>query len=262
MNKIIVPTDFSSCAQKAADVGAVIAQRTNGVVVLFNAYHIANPGRTVMIDISDIIKKESQEGLQKEKERLEKFGVRVEVESAYGLAVDLTKHLAEKLSADLIVMGTHGASGLKGKLFGSVTSGMVGSSACPVLAIPEDCDIMSFRKLVFAWDLEEISQAHIYPIKSLTSSLGLELDLVHVSMDESKGTDALLLQETAEKIGATEFHEIIGEEVDKTLEEYSSQNNALLAVVARKHGLLHKFFIKSHSKSIANHARQPMLFVA
>lgn len=66
--------------------------------------------------------------------RLEGFSAQVEI--AAGDPADQIVGRAHKLGVELIVMGTHGRSGLEKLLYGSVTSKVLAITACPVLVIP------------------------------------------------------------------------------------------------------------------------------
>jgi nucleotide-binding universal stress UspA family protein len=62
-------------------------------------------------------------------------GIRVVHRFEEGNAVDLILEVAEEASADLIVMGTHGRSGLGRLLMGSVAEQVVRKAPCPVLTV-------------------------------------------------------------------------------------------------------------------------------
>lgn len=68
--------------------------------------------------------------------RLQEPGLTVDYSIQEGKAADVIVDEAESLRADVIVMSTHGRSGLSRWLLGSVTQKVVGAAPCPVLAIP------------------------------------------------------------------------------------------------------------------------------
>lgn len=63
-------------------------------------------------------------------------GYEVEADVAGGDPADVILAYAEKLHVDMIVMSTHGRSGLDRLLFGSVTNKVVNHSHCPVIVVP------------------------------------------------------------------------------------------------------------------------------
>jgi nucleotide-binding universal stress UspA family protein len=84
---------------------------------------------------------------------------------------------------DLIVMGTHGASGFERLMLGSVTEKVLRRSPRPVLTVPPRAAATSelpFRRLLCAIDFSESSLAGLQLAASLARESGAELTLEHV----------------------------------------------------------------------------------
>ncbi|MBL8300384.1 MAG: universal stress protein [Rhodanobacteraceae bacterium] len=73
--------------------------------------------------------------LQSARSKLESAGVRAEVHSSVGDPAEVILGAIKKHAADLVVMGTHGRSGLRKLLLGSVASKLLASSPVPVLVV-------------------------------------------------------------------------------------------------------------------------------
>ena len=69
-------------------------------------------------------------------EELRHQGLRASVHERAGTVVDEILKLADELSADLIVLGSHGHSSVYNLLVGSVTEGVIKAGKHPVLLIP------------------------------------------------------------------------------------------------------------------------------
>ena len=94
---------------------------------------------------------------------------------------------AEALPADLIVMGTHGRTGLDHLLLGSVAEKVLRRAPCPVLVVggPDGHDAAApfFRRIVCATDLTPGSQATVDTALSLAQESLARLTLLHVVED-------------------------------------------------------------------------------
>src|SRR5207249_8982161 len=99
--------------------------------------------------------------------------------------------LAQKLPADLIVMGTHGRSGLKHMLIGSNTERVIAKSSCPVLAIGEAGENRIFpapgegfsqirHRVLVPIDFSHHSLHTLENACRMTGTLPVELHLLHV----------------------------------------------------------------------------------
>jgi len=76
-------------------------------------------------------------------------GTAVDVAVLRGEPVQLVLDMADSLPADLIVMGTHGASGFRRLLLGSVTEKVLRDAPCPVLTVPAAAPAMTSAAVAF-----------------------------------------------------------------------------------------------------------------
>jgi nucleotide-binding universal stress UspA family protein len=134
---ILAPYDFSRCASRALDAAWTLARTAGAKVVVlhvmqpspvaFGAMMIPPPGpdagfvNRVRADLEAI--------------KPPRPGIAVEHRLEQGDAVGHIVRAAQALPADVIVMGTHGRSGLKRLLLGSVAEGVLRKAPCPVLSV-------------------------------------------------------------------------------------------------------------------------------
>lgn len=84
-------------------------------------------------DMEATIAREITDGVR---ERVARFGIPPDrVEVLYGRPAAEIKALAEKLGADLIVVGSHGRRGLSGVMLGSTANGVLHGATCDVLTV-------------------------------------------------------------------------------------------------------------------------------
>jgi universal stress protein A len=141
VNKILVPTDFSESAERALDYGAEMAARFRVPLLLLHVYAnpvVAVPDGMVMMQPADVTAMMSQleQSLAQARQRAQALGVQeVHTWTMEGTAWDAIVRGATDHHCDLIVMGTHGRSGLAHLLMGSVAEKVVRHAECPVLTV-------------------------------------------------------------------------------------------------------------------------------
>lgn len=138
-NRILVPVDFSDCSRAAVEYAATLAKRLGAEVdvmhVLETPHYVASQ---VMVHLSLDEFERSQAGTAMKEllSTLEERGLlRVRGRLESGEACSSILQVAEKEPYDLIVMGTHGRTGLSHLLMGSVAEKVVRQARCPVLTV-------------------------------------------------------------------------------------------------------------------------------
>jgi len=141
LKQILVPIDFSDCSLRALDLASLIAQPFGAKLTLL---HVVEPAvyQQNFLGITPPLEESNQTLVESGRERLaavsrKRVGYRLRTESLVrvGRAHSEIPDTASALSADLIVMGTHGYTGLKHVLLGSTAERVVRHAACPVLTV-------------------------------------------------------------------------------------------------------------------------------
>lgn len=145
--RILVAIDGSNPSFKASNYAIDLAKRYNTeLIVLFilspvpySQFVYDNIGSTK--EIETIEKEKAQQGAQKEvdkvkqKAREKKVSVKTELLVKYTSVTREIVKYAQKMNVDMIVIGSRGLTGFKKLLLGSVASGVVTYSHCPVLVV-------------------------------------------------------------------------------------------------------------------------------
>ncbi len=128
---ILCPVDYSSCSDLAVELAGKLARPGESRVILL---HVIEPGSAD--ESTTIVGAMINQAKDQLRER-NVFDKSIEVEhlSLKGKPGDVIVHFAEKKKADLIVMGTHGRSGLSKLLMGSIAQDVMQNSPCPVVSI-------------------------------------------------------------------------------------------------------------------------------
>ena len=138
-NKIVIPTDFSEASLKALDMAKQAADAFDAelhVMTAVQAPIVFQPTMAASYPSIDELRKEAMERLEAyEKEHLASWGRTVHKIVFEGRASDEICRYAEEIDATMIVMATHGHSGLAHIVIGSTTENVVRHAKCPVLSV-------------------------------------------------------------------------------------------------------------------------------
>jgi nucleotide-binding universal stress UspA family protein len=161
MKKILVPIDFSKQSEYAAKMAAKIAKKHKGSIYLLHMIELPS-GMVDMGAGSNFSIPASMLYLRKMKERIEKFKLdffnnKIEVHHAIKLQNphEGIQKYAEKIDADIIIMGSKGHSEFEEILIGSNTEKVVRTSKRPVIVIKRDDEKFQLKNIVFASSFKE-----------------------------------------------------------------------------------------------------------
>jgi nucleotide-binding universal stress UspA family protein len=142
LRTILVPIDFSSCSRKALQYAIPLAKEFGAALTLLHVVHVnyaAGPEFGAM-DFP-LIEADLRKSAEEELAKLGAAEVQGRVVFAClvrsGLEVIEIVGAAKKLESDLIVISTHGRTGLKHVFMGSVAENVVRLAPCPVLVVRE-----------------------------------------------------------------------------------------------------------------------------
>ncbi len=139
-HKILCPIDFSDCSRAAMRTAIELAKESGASVTLLHAWHFpayAFAEAPVPASVIQEIADEAKRKLLQWTRDAEKLGAaRLSSQVAEGVPWDqIVRTLEREPSYDLVVMGTHGRTGLKHVLVGSVAEQVVRHAPCPVLVV-------------------------------------------------------------------------------------------------------------------------------
>jgi nucleotide-binding universal stress UspA family protein len=140
VRRILVPIDFSEHAEPVVEWAVHLAETHGSRVVLMHAYHLPvefqqMEGAYLPADFWSHVKTEAQKTLEGHAERIRAKGIEVETVVREGYPATAIVEEADRQGASLVVIGTHGHTGLKHLLLGSVAERVVQKAPCPVLTV-------------------------------------------------------------------------------------------------------------------------------
>lgn len=277
MKTILVPTDFSANALNAMKYAIKLAEKLDSKLIFFHSTHIPlkvelfgippsemrkmeiknADEKTALLDIT-LNKLYRQLHLVRDASRTQMI-VKNEL-----LVVEDIIVAAHRSKAEMIVMGTHGASGIS-KIFGSTTSILISKSEIPVLAIPSKFRFREIRKVLYASDLKN-PVSELKRILPLARSLNAVIDVFnlcyHESGDEEKLFRKLETTSKYDQLRLVQLKRNPGETVFEQLREFLNYSRPDWVVMfPEKKSLFEYIFEGSKTEKLSYNLKMPLLSV-
>ena len=270
MNNILVPTDFSEQAENALHVAAQLARQYDAEIFLLHLLELPLHQIDAMSSHSELpeamffmklAQKRFKDVLSKDFLQDVKVHETVEFNQSFN---QLPETCREK-NIDLIVMGSHGASGLKEIFIGSNTEKVVRNSNTPVLVIKKPHEKFEINDFVFASDFTIDNKQTYLQAAAFAEKFEARLHLVMVNTANNFSTT----NEANERIssftdGASYDNYTVTIYTDETVEQgimnFSQNIGADLIGISThgRQGIAH-FFNGSISEDLVNHAKRPVI---
>lgn len=134
---VLLPTDGSEAAEIAVDWGIALAEMYDATVqTVYSVDTSRFPSSEGMADLHDALERIGRDALEGVRESARASGVSIAANLGNGPAARMILSYADDHEVDLIVMGTHGRSGVDRYLIGSVTEEVVRNANVPVCCVP------------------------------------------------------------------------------------------------------------------------------
>ncbi len=273
MKKIIVPIDFSEHSEYALEAASNIARKYNSELIVIHMLELSN---AIITADSAALNEEAVFYLKLAEKKFETFLHKPYLEDLK--VTPIIKHfkvwselndVAKEHDANLVVMGSHGASGIKEVLIGSNTEKVVRHSDIPVLVIKHNPILFDFENGVFASDFSDEAVAPYLNAKVTFDKLGAKMHLVYVnSPDGNFRSTSEIDKRVANFLKNAEGHlENLGNvnvvsdySVEKGILNFANLTGSDFIAIAThgRKGLAH-FFEGSITEDLANHSTLPVM---
>jgi nucleotide-binding universal stress UspA family protein len=141
--RILHATDFSKASARALDEAISLAKQNHAELLIA---HVIEPvssyaagddfgGAELYMKIEEASKQEAQRSMQKLMRKLQQAKVNAKSLLLNGTAHDQIVKAAKSRKANMIVIGTHGRTGLSKLFMGSVAGKVISLATCPVLTV-------------------------------------------------------------------------------------------------------------------------------
>lgn len=189
IRRVLCATDFSSSAVVALDWASALALSEKAELHVVHAWQLPDPGalfaplggRIGMPELAAEVAREVDLALAKV---CEGHPVASRV-VARGLPDGAIVALARELGADLIVVGTHGRSGLAHVLLGSIAERVIRLSPVPVVTVPAVWGARAratrpVQRILCPTDLSATSESAVAEVMAMATRMGARVELAHV----------------------------------------------------------------------------------
>ncbi len=136
---ILVPIDFSEHAARALDVAIEWGRQLHAGLTLLHVIQSVDLGPDMMSALPaahiETLEAELTQHMKNYLKRVEKAGVKGDFLIAHGAPFYEAIEIVKSKQIDLIIMGSHGRTGLSHMLLGSVAEKLVRLAPCPVLVV-------------------------------------------------------------------------------------------------------------------------------
>jgi nucleotide-binding universal stress UspA family protein len=135
LQHILVPLDFCPHAEWALDAATTFAKPCQSRLTLLHVLHIPAMSDIHAAAYVAAIEMDAHEGLVSYQKRMQDAGLRVAIRIVRGVPYREIVDIARDMQADLIIMGTHGRTGIPHLLLGSVAERVVRVAPCAVMVV-------------------------------------------------------------------------------------------------------------------------------
>ncbi len=278
MTTILVPTDFSPNAAKALNYAAELSRLVGARIIIMHVTDLTHASINENVILPENSDKEII-GLANEKldvltlNTKEISGGPVEHQLYNGFVTDAIEQAARENKADMVIMGTLGDTGLREKLFGSITAKVISHVHIPVLAIP----------LLYEWEPPENILLAINHIDEAPETFALLTQMV----DKLKANLNITIFTNEDKESAAEFLQhrrdieifckkmqhlhpelkilpipVYGHNFEDAIKTYISENETqMLVMVTHKRSFLESIFNRSMTRKMSYHTDIPLLSI-
>ena len=271
MVKILVPVDFSKEALDALQfaVGLTSAKSAKIEVIHVVEYPVGAAMDPVGMAVPSPYDPEFVDLLKENAEkRMNEFLGQFKSAISYTIEVgnpffEITEKLS-KIDADLVVMGTKGATGFKEFFIGSNAEKVVRKASCPVITLAQPTRCEDIQDIVFATNITDISEGLVMNVKQLQDIFNAKIHLVRINTPNNFERDELAekaLEDLAERFMFKDYTVNIYNDVyeDQGILSFAKKINAHMIAMGThgRTGLKH-LLTGSLAEDVVNHAKRPI----
>ena len=271
MKRILVPTDFSPLAENALKIAANLARKHEAEIYLLHLLDLPldliDPTQGGSQDLPESIffMKLAHQRFTKAMNKPYLEGIKVHETVDFNAAFEGIMQVSKKHNCDLIIMGSHGAEGLKEVFVGSNTEKVVRYSEIPVLVIKHEIDDFDVSKIIYATNLSLETASSFKQAQELARKFDAQMDVVFINTSGKFKTS----NEIDDKIkafksvaGGDDFEIVVQNDhnTEDGILNYARKVNAdLIGIGTHGRKGIARLLNGSLSEHIVNHAKRPVV---
>ena len=270
---ILVPTDFSECADFALEAAINLCKNGSGQIHLFHSSDIAGDLEELNLDdrvierITGEVTLNAREKLEVRRKVVEEQGLECIVHFEKGHFVDEMKRMMDSTNVELIVMGSHGKSGQRDWLMGTNTQKVVRKYHKNVLVVKEAPAANLFKNVVFVSGLTEEDKTVFKQFLKFIDPF--EVEQVHILAINLMGwfnQPTILMKEVLEDFKAIasgfecKTHYYSDYSVESGIRHFVEENEvSLIGISNRTRHPIKRIFLGSNVEMVVNNSKVPVL---
>lgn len=272
MKKILVPTDFSEQAENALKTAAQLARKYDSEIYLLHMLELpmdlidpTNGSQSHNLPESIFFMKLAHQRFTDILSRPYLEGLTVHETVHFHEAFDGIMEVSKEHDCDLIVMGSHGASGFKEMFIGSNTEKVVRTSEIPVLVIKNEHKEFSIENFVYATDFKDENKNAFKQAISFAKNFTNNIHLLYVNTANNFLTTKEIENRMDNFLSDEEFTDFSlnvynDTSVEKGILHFAkSLPHTLIGISTHGRKGLSHFFNGSISEDLVNHAKSPVV---
>ncbi|MDT7829876.1 universal stress protein [Pricia sp. S334] len=276
MKKIILPTDFSENATNAIRYALHLFQ---GVETTFHLLHTYTPP---VFQVENLFYKPSEDNLIDSYQRraYEKLGVlrkqlerefdnpeyTFELHGVFNTLPEEVHYMAIREDADLVIMGSQGATGATEILFGNNATHVIRRASCPLIVVPSGYTYKAPKTVGFPSDYEiDYDKEQLQQLLDICEKYDSKIDVMHVSSGYDLTEEQLRNKQKLKQLlehTPNAFHKLRDQGVIEAINAFKSDRPMdLLVMIRTKHTFFQRLFVEPVIKKIGLQVNIPFMVI-
>jgi nucleotide-binding universal stress UspA family protein len=271
MKKILIPVDFSNLARHAFELGKQLQSELQAElhfvhIVTLPSHILLTPDGELFDDDEMDITQLQLEHAQAERKLMawiDNVQSNVVNKVLYGHVNETLLHYAQKIKADMVLMGTHGAFGMRELLNGSHAEYLAMHADMPILSLKGEAG-KRIEKMVLAADFTAILPTNISLLLALRSALQAQLYLLQIQKPGKRKREVEIQEQMSAFAEANGLEDVAyaifpAEDLEEGIVRFAANNNIdLIAIGSMQRTGLNKLINGCISADLVNHVQKPI----
>ncbi|MDP2176414.1 MAG: universal stress protein [Bacteroidota bacterium] len=271
MLKILIPIDFSIHSDLAIEFGANLCMELDSELHIIHVVKIFNSAQVGLLNsnkLIDVLNEDAEKEITDAKaiitSKYHLNNIKTVILNNQNIA-DSIENYVNKNEIDLVIMGTHGSSGIESIVMGHVTKSLINISSVPLIAIPPSYTFNKIKTIIYASDLKDI-EYEIQPILPLAQLLKAEIHVLHIiphnHLIETNNNHIIKDLKNKKELVKCQFHIVQHDNIMEGVKAFINQNPTdLLVMYTHALTLYEKLFFEGLTRQALSEKRVPILIL-
>jgi nucleotide-binding universal stress UspA family protein len=188
LHRFLVPIDFSEHSEKAFDYALALAERLSAQITCVNIdelFRSVYPEDSLQLYSNENVIRDRIEKIQEQIQAYVKKAQEKRIDAHYAIVRgdSVSEKLLEHIRGeqyDLVVMGTHGRTGMKHLFLGSIAEKIVRLSPTPVLTVHKCVESCPLENILVPVDFSQYSREALESAHEIAQKVGAKITIIHV----------------------------------------------------------------------------------